>query len=160
MESNSFWKLIAMIVVAEAAGAIGAAFTVSAIPGWYAQLNQPVLSPPNWVFAPVWTLLYVLMGIAAFLVWQKGLGREDVRRAMTVWGLQLALNALWSVIFFGLRSPAAAFVEVIALWLSILWTIFVFSKISRPAMFLLLPYFAWVTFAAYLNYAVWMLNPA
>ena len=138
---------------------------------WYDMLYKPALNPPDWVFSPAWTILYVLMGIAAFLIWKEyskltlsevegsvSSGRKRTRIALAIFGLQLFLNAIWSVIFFGLRSPGWAFVDIIALWLAIICTIIVFYKISRPAAWLLLPYILWVSFASYLNYSIWILN--
>lgn len=151
-------KLIIAIVVCEIAGIIGSLFTVSAIPTWYATLVKPVLNPPSWVFGPVWTTLYALMGIAAFLIWRQGLDRKDMRKALGVFLLQLVLNVIWSIIFFGLHSPSWAFVNIVALWLAIIWTMTMFYKISRPAMWLLLPYILWVSFASYLNFMLWILN--
>lgn len=152
------YKLIISIAVSEFAGIIGSIFTSPAIPNWYADLNKSALTPPGWIFGPVWTLLYALMGIAAFLVWRKGLDRKDVKIALGIFLGQLALNTLWSIIFFGLQNPGAAFVEIIFLWLAILTTIIAFAKISKPAAWLLAPYILWVSFAAYLNYAIWTLN--
>lgn len=151
-------KLITTIFVSELAGVIGSIFTFSAIPNWYVTLNKPTINPPSWIFGPVWTTLYALMGIAAFLIWKKGWERVDVRKALAVFGLQLILNALWSIIFFGLQNPAWAFVNLVAMWLAIVWTMVLFYKISKPAMWLLLPYILWVSFAGYLNYSIWMLN--
>ena len=147
-------KLLTAIVISEAAGIIGSLFTASAIPGWYASLIKPQLAPPNWVFGPVWTTLYALMGIAAFLVWKRGLERREVKTALAIFVGQLALNTLWSIIFFGLKNPGAAFIEIILLWLAILATIIAFAKISKPAAWLLVPYLLWVSFAGYLNYAI------
>lgn len=158
MEINSFLKLAIAIVVSEFAGIIGSIFTVSAIPTWYATLVKPTLNPPSWIFGPVWTILYALMGIAAFLVWKKGWDRKDVRKALAVFGLQLVLNAVWSIIFFGLHSPLWALVDIILMWLAIVWTMVLFYKISKPAMWLLVPYILWVSFATYLNYSIWILN--
>jgi tryptophan-rich sensory protein len=158
MKLNNFSKLVIAIVVSELAGAIGSLFTISAIPTWYATLQKPALNPPSWIFGPVWTTLYVLMGIAAFLVWKKGWERKEVRTALSVFGLQLVLNALWSIVFFGLHSPAWALANIAALWIAVIWTMFVFYKISRPAMYLLVPYIIWVSFASYLNYSIWILN--
>ena len=158
MKLNSFFKLIIAIVVSELAGGIGSLFTISAIPTWYAGLAKPALNPPSWIFGPVWTTLYLLMGIAAFLIWNKGWGRKDVRKALYVFMIQLVLNALWSIIFFGLHSPLWALVCIIAMWLAIIWTMALFYKISKPAMWLLLPYILWVSFASYLNFSIWMLN--
>ena len=154
---NSF-KLIIAIAVSELAGIIGSLFTISAIPNWYATLAKPALNPPSWVFSPVWTTLYAFMGGAAFLVWKRGWDRKDVRHALYVFGIQLVLNALWSIVFFGLQSPAWAFANIVFMWLAIVWTMILFYKISKPAMWLLVPYVLWVSFAAYLNYSIWMLN--
>ncbi len=155
---NNTFKLITAIIVSELAGIIGSLFTTSSIRGWYTTLNRPELSPPNWVFGPVWTTLFALMGIAAFLVWKKGLDRKDVRIALTIFIAQLILNTLWSIIFFGLQSPEAAFIEIIILWFAILATMIAFVKISKPAFWLLVPYLLWVSFASYLNYSFWILN--
>jgi tryptophan-rich sensory protein len=154
--SNPF-KLIIAILVAEAAGGIGAIFTTAAIPTWYATLSKPALNPPNWVFGPVWTTLFVLMGIAAFLIWKRGIDKEKVREALKIFLGQLSLNVLWSFIFFGLHNPGIAFLEIIFLWLAILATILSFHKISRAAAYLLIPYILWVSFASYLNFAIWRL---
>jgi len=158
MKLNNFLKLVIAIVVSQLAGLIGSVFTVSSIPTWYATLQKPSFNPPNWIFGPVWTTLYFLIGIAAFLVWKKGLERKDVKIAIGVFGVQLFLNAIWSIIFFGLHSPGWALVNIVLLWLAIVWTIIVFYKISKPAAYLLLPYILWVSFAAYLNYTIWVLN--
>jgi len=158
MKLNNFLKLVIAIVVSELAGIVGSVFTVSSIPTWYATLQKPSFSPPNWIFGPAWTTLYFLIGIAAFLVWKKGLERKDVKIALGVFGVQLFLNTLWSIIFFGLHNPFWAFIEIIVLWLAILATISAFYKISRPAAYLLLPYILWVSFAAVLNFSIMILN--
>jgi benzodiazapine receptor len=155
---NNTFKLIIAIIVSEFAGIIGSVFTVSAIPNWYSTLVKPVLNPPSWVFGPVWTALYALMGVSAFLVWKQGLGRRDVRNALMVFLFQLVLNASWSIVFFGLQSPSWAFVNIVAMLVVIIWTMILFYKISKPAMWLLVPYILWVSFASYLNYSIWMLN--
>ena len=158
MKINNTFKLIIAVVVSELAGIIGSVFTTPSIAGWYATLTRPALNPPAWVFGPVWTTLFALMGIAAFLVWKKGLERRDVKIALGIFIGQLVLNTLWSIIFFGLHNPGAAFVEIIFLWLAILATIIAFAKISKLATWLLIPYILWVSFAAYLNFMIWMLN--
>lgn len=158
MKINNFSKFIIAVVVSELAGVIGSIFTTPAISTWYAGLAKPALNPPAWVFAPVWTTLFALMGIAAFLVWRKGLDRKDVKIALGVFIGQLVLNTLWSIIFFGLHNPGAAFIEIIFLWLAILVTIIVFAKVSKPAAWLLVPYILWVSFAGYLNYSLWQLS--
>ena len=158
MKPGNFYKLIVAIAVPELAGAVGSAFTLPSIASWYATLAKPELSPPNWVFGPVWTALYALMGIAAFLVWEKGLERKGARIALGVFLCQLVLNVAWSMIFFGLRSAGGALFEIALLWLAVLAAIAVFARISKPAAWLLVPYLLWVSFAAYLNYAIWILN--
>ena len=155
MNRKELGKLAVALLIPQATGLIGSFFTASAIPTWYATLVRPELAPPNWIFAPVWTTLFLLMGIALFLVWRKG---EGVRLALLLFAAQLVLNVLWSVLFFGLQSPALALVEVGVLWLAILATIGAFWRISRTAALLLVPYLLWVTFAAYLNYQYWLLN--
>lgn len=157
-QPHSVPKLAASIAVCLSAGFVGSAFTASAIPAWYATLAKPSFSPPDWIFAPVWTALFTLMGVSAYLVWKEA-ARRNVRSALYAFGAQLALNVLWSFIFFGLRSPVYAFAEIIALWAAIALTIGEFSKVSRTAGLLLVPYIAWVSFAAFLNFAVWQLNP-
>lgn len=158
MKIHNSFKLIIAIAVSELAGIIGSVFTISAIPNWYAGLVKPSLNPPAWVFGPVWTALYALMGITAFLVWKNGWQRKDVRMALGVFGVQLFLNAIWSIIFFGFQSPGWALVDIVLLWFAIIWMISIFYKISRPAAYLLIPYFLWVSFASYLNYSIWVLN--
>lgn len=151
-------KLIIAIVGSELAGIIGSVFTAPAIAGWYTTIAKPELNPPAWVFGPVWTTLFALMGVAAFLVWKQGLERRDVRIALGIFVGQLALNTLWSILFFGLQNPGAAFIEIVILWFAILATIVAFARISRPAAWLLVPYILWVSFASYLNFSIWMLN--
>lgn len=160
MRLHSFTKLIIAIVVSELAGVIGSVFTTPSIDGWYAGIVKPALNPPAWVFGPVWTTLFALMGISAFLIWKKGLERKDVKIALVFFGIQLILNTLWSIIFFSLHSPGGALIEIIFLWLAILATIIIFAKISKPAALLLVPYILWVSFAGYLNFSIWQLNPS
>ncbi len=158
MKPSNFFKFIIAIVVSQLAGIIGAFFTTPSIPGWYADIVKPSFNPPAWVFGPVWTTLFALMGIAAFLVWKKGLERRDVKIALAIFLAQLILNTLWSILFFGMQSPSGAFIEILFLWSAIVATMITFYKISKPAAWLLLPYIAWVSFAAYLNFSIWMLN--
>lgn len=138
------------ILICEGVGVLGSVFTVSNIPTWYAGLNKPTFSPPNWVFGPVWTLLYFLMGVALFLVWRK--------KIPMIFSLQLILNFVWSVVFFGMRSPLGGLIVIVLLWLAILGSIINFWKISRWAGILLIPYLGWVTFASILNYNIFILN--
>ena len=158
MKINNISKLVTAVAVPELAGIVGAIFTIPSIPAWYAGLIKPSLAPPNWLFAPVWTALFLLMGIAAFLIWSRGLDKKEIKIALAVFLGQLALNTLWSIIFFGWCKPGAALIEIFILWLAILATISIFYRISRLAAWLLVPYLVWVSFAAYLNYAIWTLN--
>jgi len=154
----NWMKLLASVVTCQLAGALGAVFTSSAIPSWYAGLKKPAFTPPGWLFGPMWISLYLLMALAAYLVWQKGLSHPGARAALMVFVGQLLLNALWSPVFFGMRAPLAAAVVIILLWLAIALTIFLFWKISRPAALLLLPYILWVSLAATLNVSIYLLN--
>lgn len=181
MKSNNFFKFIISIIVSGLAGIMGSIFTVSAIPNWYAALEKPALNPPSWVFGFVWTILYFLIGISLFLVWKnnwktKNQILESRRKAwnafserlwtgdlkkinvIIIFGIQYFLNILWSFVFFGLHLPGLAFFEILALWFAIIWTIVNFYRISKLAAYLLLPYILWVSFAAYLNYVIWILN--
>lgn len=153
---NRITKLIFSILICQLAGAVGSIFTFSSIPTWYAILNKPAFSPPNWVFGPAWLTLYTLMGISLYLVLIKGFNK--VKDAVKIFSIQLILNALWSIIFFGFRNPFIALIEILALWYSIVFTMFSFYKISRTAAYLLVPYILWVSFAAILNYYVWIFN--
>ncbi len=148
-------RLVISVLIPLIAGAIGSIFTSSAIPTWYAALEKPAFNPPNWLFGPVWTALYILMGIALYLVWTS----KGPRRNAFVWfGAQIVLNALWSILFFGLKSPWLAFIEIVLLWGAILGTILAFKKLSTTAAYLMVPYICWVSFAAVLNVAIAVLN--
>ena len=151
-------KLIISIVACEGAGGIGAIFTRNAISTWYAGLKKPAFTPPNSVFGPIWVTLYLLMGIAVFMVWREGLAQEGVRIAFIVFWVQLALNVLWSAIFFGLKSLLGGMVLILLLWIAILVNIAKFFGVSPIAGGLLIPYIVWVSIAANLNVRVWILN--
>lgn len=146
------------IAICGLAGAIGSVFTVSAIPTWYASLEKPPLTPPNWLFAPVWTTLYVFMGVSAFLIWREGLENRDVKGALALFATKLILNASWAFVFFGLESITGGLVVILILWLATLLTTIWFFRVSAPAAWLLIPYLAWVSFASYLNLALLLLN--
>ncbi len=151
-------KLVVSIAVCEGAGGIGAIFTTPAIPTWYAGLKKPAFTPPNSVFGPIWISLYLLMGIAVFLVWREGLGQERVTIAFVIFWAQLVLNILWSVIFFGRKSLFGGMVMILLLWIVILINIITFFGVSPIAGGLLIPYIIWVSIAANLNVQVWKLN--
>jgi tryptophan-rich sensory protein len=148
-------KLIVSIAIPLIAGFAGSIFTTKSIPNWYATIQKPSFNPPNWIFGPVWTLLFIMMGIALYLVWTSG--KAD-NAALWIFGIQLALNLLWSIIFFGLHSPLWAFVDIIALWLAILATIISFYSVSATASYLLIPYILWASFATILNWKIMVLN--
>ncbi|MCX8126877.1 MAG: tryptophan-rich sensory protein [Dehalococcoidia bacterium] len=152
-------RLVVSIIVCQCAGLIGSIATSGSVSTWYPTLQKPTFTPPNWLFAPAWTTLYLLMAIAAFLVWRIGLDNAGTRKALIVFLVQLVLNALWSFAFFGLRSPLYGLIVIIALWLAILFTILKFFPISKVAGILMLPYILWVSFAAVLNISILMLNP-
>lgn len=158
MKNTNFLKLIIALIIPQLFAIIGSLFTVTSEGSWYDLLLKPGFNPPNWLFGPVWTILFILMGIAAFLIWRKGLERKEIRFALLIFVFQLALNLFWSFIFFTLKSPAIAFSEIISLWFAILATTLAFYQISKPAAYLLIPYIIWISFAALLNYNIWMLN--
>lgn len=154
----NFLKLFISIIFCEAVGILGAVFTAPAIPGWYARLNKPSFSPPNWVFGPAWTILYALMGISAYLIWQQGIQKPAVRNAIFIFTLQLILNFFWSFFFFKLQSPLHALIEILLLWVLILATIISFYQINKTAGLILIPYLLWVSFATLLNLSIVRLN--
>jgi tryptophan-rich sensory protein len=151
-------RFLICIVVPLLVGGLSGIATARGVREWYPSLVKPAFNPPAWIFGPMWTLLYVMMGVAAFLVWQQGWSVRTVRLALALFAWQLILNGLWSILFFGMQSPGLAFVEIILLWLSILATVVVFWRVTGVAGMLLLPYAAWVTFAAVLNGSLWVLN--
>ncbi len=155
---KTFLKLAVSISVPLAVGVLSGVATARGVTEWYPTLTRPAFTPPSWIFGPVWTLLYLMMGFAAFLVWQWGLEAAGVRVALVAFLVQLALNGLWSLLFFGLRAPGAAFVDIILLWLAIAVTTWLFWRVVHVAGALMLPYLAWVTFAAVLNGSIWSLN--
>jgi tryptophan-rich sensory protein len=148
-------KLVVSIAIPLIAGFIGSLFTTKSIPNWYATIQKPAFNPPNWIFGPVWTTLFIMMGIALYLVWTSGKLNNS---ALWIFGIQLGLNALWSILFFGLHSPLWAFVDIIALWFAILATIISFYSVSATASYLLVPYILWVSFATILNWKIMVLN--
>ena len=151
-------KIAAAVVVCLAVGALSGIATSSSVSTWYTTLNKPSFNPPNWLFAPVWTTLYAMMGVAAGLVWIRSDESDKVKAALSVFALQLALNSLWSILFFGLRNPTAALVEIVVLWVAIFLTIRRFYPISQWAAWLLIPYLLWVSFASVLNLFIVILN--
>ena len=151
-------KLILAVAIPLTVGGLSGFATARGVGTWYPTLVKPSFNPPAWVFGPTWTLLYITMGVAAFLVWRQGLDTRGVRLALTVFVVQLALNGLWSILFFGLRAPGLALIEILVLWLGILATTVLFWRVVPAAGWLMLPYLGWVSFAAVLNAAIWNLN--
>lgn len=148
-------KVVVSLVLCFTAAFIGSYFTMPSIPTWYASLNKPSFNPPNWIFGPVWTLLYTMMALSVALVWQKG---GKISKPVSLFLIQLTLNVGWSIAFFGLHSALMAYIVIVALWFFILWTMVEFYQYSKGAAWLLFPYLLWVTFASVLNLAVVLLN--
>lgn len=174
-------KFLISVLICELAGVIGSFATAPVIDTWYEELTKPGIAPPGWIFAPVWIILFFLMGISLYLVWKKKwrvkisesdrkkiywncfskklwVGSWKEENAVMIFALQLFLNIWWSIIFFGFQSPIGAFFEIVALWIAILYTIINFWRISKSAAYLLIPYIIWVSFAAVLNFLFWQLN--
>jgi len=158
MISPSLSRLVVCVGAVLLASSIGSFATVRAIPTWYRRLAKPSFNPPEWLFGPAWAVLYLLMAVAAWLVWKQGWNAPGVKVALAFFLVQLIINALWSVLFFGLRSPLAGLMDIVVMWLAILATIVLFFRVSALAGVLLLPYIAWVSFAAILNAAILRLN--
>lgn len=171
MAQKKIWRLVKSIFLCELAGIIGSLTTTPAIKNWYAGISKPSFNPPNWIFAPVWTTLFALMGIALYLVWSKGeeikflpsseKGKKEmanIRLGLKFFLAQLILNMLWSFLFFGLHNPFLAFIEIIILWCAILASIILFYKINKKAAYLLFPYILWVSYAVVLNFFIMRLN--
>jgi tryptophan-rich sensory protein len=158
---NKYTRILIVVVTCLAIGYFSGMATQSSIKTWFPTLIKPSFNPPNWVFAPVWSMLYIMMGIAAGMVWNRleyTMDKELVKKSLVFFAIQLGLNALWSVLFFGLRNPMLALIEIVLLWLMIYETYIKFGKIDKIAGYLFLPYLAWVSFATVLNASIWWLN--
>ena len=156
---KTYSRILLCVAICLAVGYLSSITTQSSIKTWYPTIEKPIFNPPNWVFAPVWTMLFILMGIAAGLVWNKlESNKELVKKGLLFFTIQLLLNALWSYLFFGLNNVLLALIEIILLWLMIFETYNQFKKIDKIAAYLLLPYLAWVSFATILNASIWWLN--
>ena len=151
-------KAIIAIAIPLMVGATSGFFTVTGVESWYQTIQKPSWNPPGWIFGPVWTTLYVMMGIALFLVWKEDTSEELKKIAIALFAVQLTLNFFWSFIFFNQQQPGWALVEIIAMWIFILLTIFAFAQVNKTAAWLLVPYISWVSFATILNYTIWQLN--
>lgn len=155
---SSFVKLVIAITIPVLIGGASGFFTVSGVESWYQTIQKPSWNPPNWVFGPVWTTLYVMMGIALWLVWKEDTSKELKLIAGILFAAQLTLNFFWSFIFFKLEQPGFAFLEILFMWVAILATIFAFAQVNKRAAWLLVPYISWVSFAAMLNFTIWRMN--
>ena len=155
----SVTKLIVSIFICEAIGGIGSIFTIGAVSTWYVSLQKPWFTPPNWLFGPVWLTLFLLMGLCLYLIWIHPDNRSIRQKAFIAFGVQLALNVLWTFLFFGLQQFLGGLIEILVLWVVIALTIVESYRVRKAAGLLLIPYIAWVTVATLLNYYVWLLNP-
>ena len=153
----NYLKLIFSIILCQLAGFIGSFFTRDSI-GWYITLTKPSFRPPNWLFGPVWIALYLLMGIALYLIWKRGFQSSESRYPVIIFLVQLILNASWSIVFFGARSIGGGLIVIAVLWILIFLTILSFRKVNKTASYLLIPYLIWVSFASILNFSIWRLN--
>jgi len=156
---SKLYKILVMVVTCLVVGYLSSNVTQTSVNTWYPTLNKPFFTPPNWAFPVAWTTLYIFMGVAAGLVWSRIEYEADVvRKGLTYFAIQLALNALWSYLFFGLKNPLLALAEIVLLWLMIYETYLPFKKVSKIAGYLFVPYLAWVTYATALNASIWWLN--
>lgn len=156
--SGKLLRLTVSVLVPLLVGAVAGWATAQGVRDWYPTLVKPPFNPPSWVFGPVWTLLYILMGVALFLVWSRKGDSPLAGRAMAAWGIQLSLNFLWSFFFFWAQAPGWALLEILLLLGALVWTLILFFRVSRWAGWLMTPYLGWVTFAALLNASIWLLN--
>jgi translocator protein len=152
-------KLLYALAIPLAVGLVAALFTTHGVHGWYLHIQKPSFTPPNWIFAPVWTLLYILMGIGLYMVWKLPQRTRHRRLSLVLFGIQLGLNFCWSLLFFVGHLPGLAFVDIAVLWLMILVMIISFIQVREAAGLIQVPYVLWVSFATVLNYSIWALNP-
>ncbi|HUQ97638.1 MAG TPA: TspO/MBR family protein [Chitinophagaceae bacterium] len=152
------FRLLISVLIPVFVGLLSGFFTASGVKGWFQTITKPGWNPPNWVFAPVWTTLYILMGIALYLIWQRQTNATQKKQAIIFWIVQLILNAAWSFLFFQQHAIGLALIEIILLWIAIFITILLFARINKTAAWLLVPYISWVSFASLLTYAIWRLN--
>lgn len=155
---NNILKLFIAVAIPLLVGAVSGFFTTAEIPGWYQTINKPSWNPPSWIFAPVWTTLYILMGVALYLIWKAEADPLTKKAAIALFAIQLVFNFFWSFIFFNRHLIGWALADIVLMWLFILLTIFTFAGINKSAAWLLVPYISWVSFASILNYTIWKLN--
>ena len=156
-DRNSWLSLVPFLLACFAAAGVGSVATSGSVKTWYPQLNKPEWNPPNWVFGPVWTILYAMMAISVWLVWRET-GWAGAKLPLTLFAIQLFLNTMWSILFFGMHAIGAAFADILLLWMMIVATAVAFSSVSFLAAWLLIPYLTWVAFASYLNFRIWQMN--
>ncbi len=156
-KQNDYLSLAISIAICFSVAAIGSIFTSISVDNWYQNLTKPIWSPPNWVFGPVWTTLYLSMAVSLWLVWLRR-KKDSIKLGLVLFAVQLFANLIWSALFFGLQNPLWAMFDILALLAAIAATIVVFWRISKIAGGLMIPYFLWVCFAAFLNYSIWSLN--
>jgi benzodiazapine receptor len=157
LNRESWLSLVPFLTVCFAAAGIGSLATRGSLRTWYSELRKPDWNPPNWVFGPIWTILYAMMALSAWLVWRE-VGWAGAKFALLLFAVQLALNTAWSVVFFGMHAIGAAFAEILLLWMMIIATTVAFCSLSFLAGWLLLPYIVWIAFASYLNFRIWQMN--
>lgn len=155
---STFWKLIIAIIICEGIGISSGLLSQSDMTTWFSTLNKPSWNPPSYLFGPVWTILYLMMGISLWLIWESNAPEAQKANAILIFALQLFLNFWWSIIFFRFHSPALALIDILLMLVAITITIYKFSGISHAAAWLLVPYIAWVSFATFLNYTIWSMN--
>jgi len=155
---KNWLKLIISILIVWIVSGLGSIFTAGSVNTWFTTLNKPAFNPPSWLFGPVWTILYIMIGISLFLVWKSNVKLKFKKKAYGIFAVQILLNGFWSVAFFGMQNPALAFGVIVLLWISIILNIIYFYRISKAAGYLLVPYWLWVSFASILNGAIWLLN--
>lgn len=155
---KNWMKLLISLIIPQVVAGVAAVFTKAETSGWFLTIQKPEWNPPNWLFAPVWTVLYIMMGVSLYLVWSAKKSTSQKGTAITFWAIQLLLNFLWSFIFFNQHLLFGGLIDIILLWIFIIITIFSFAKISKTAAWLLVPYISWVTFAALLNFEIWKIN--
>ncbi|MBU0981285.1 tryptophan-rich sensory protein [Patescibacteria group bacterium] len=158
VKKTNFLKLVFSVIVCQCAGIVGSLSVGTSVTTWYEPMLKPSFAPPNWVFAPVWTIMYTLMGIALYLIISDSKKSAERNVGLFFFGLQLVLNSLWTFLFFGLQNPPAAFLEIVLMWFCIFATVYYFWRVRKQAAYLLIPYLMWISFALVLNYAFWQIN--
>jgi translocator protein len=158
MNMKNTIKIVTEFLKVALVASVGGLVTAPSVKGWYTTINKPPFNPPSWLFSPVWTTLFMLMAISAYLVLKNSQDSKQLNKSIGIYNIQLGLNLLWSILFFGLKNPTYAFIEIIILWGAILYTIILFRKVNKTSAILLIPYLLWVSFAAFLNLTIVLIN--